>query len=95
MAYDLLNEKVLYSYNIDKQIAEELKIKKQKVSLKDFVLVNNEFLIFLNNSYILYFDIKGKLKELRKLNSRLSSKPIFIDKSLLYLDKKNRLRILN
>ena len=37
MAYDLLNEKVLYSYNIDKQIAEELKIKKQKVSSKHFI----------------------------------------------------------
>ena len=59
------------------------------------MLVNNDFLLFLNNSYILYFDIRGRLKEIKKLNSKISSEPIFIDKSLLYLDKKNRLRVLN
>ena len=59
------------------------------------MLVNNDFLILLNNSYLLYFEIKGKLKEIRKLNSKINSKPIFIDSSLMYLDNKNRLRILN
>ena len=59
------------------------------------MLVNNNLLISLNNSYLLYFDISGKLKEIKKLNSPMSSKSIFIDRSLIYLDKKNRLRILN
>lgn len=95
IAYDLINNKIIYSYNIDEQISKSLKIKKQKVSLKDFMLVNNDFLIFLNNSYILYFDINGKLKEIKKLNSKISSKPIFVDRSLFYLDKNNRLRVLN
>ena len=95
IAYDLINRKLLYSYNIDEQIAESLKVKKKKVSLKDFMLVNNDFLILLNNSYLLYFEIKGKLIEIRKLNSKINSKPIFIDSSLMYLDNKNRLRILN
>ncbi len=95
IAYDLIDKKLLYSYNIDNQIADKLKIKKQKISLKDFMLVQDEFLILLNNSYILNFDIRGKLQEIRELNSRISSKPIFINSSLLYLDKKNRLIILN
>lgn len=95
LAYDLIDNKILYAYNIDEQIANSLKIKKQKISLKYFMLVNNDFLLFLNNSYILYFNIRGKLKEIKKLNSKISSEPIFIDKSLLYLDKKNRLRVLN
>ena len=59
------------------------------------MLVQDEFLILLNNSYILSLDVRGKLKEIRELSSRISSKPIFIDSSLLYLDKKNRLIILN
>ena len=95
IAYDLIEKKILYSYNIDNQIAEKLKIKKEKISLKDFMLVQDEFLILLNNSYILSLDVRGKLKEIRELSSRISSKPIFINSSLLYLDKKNRLIILN
>lgn len=95
IAFDLTNNKILYSYSIDEQIADSLKIKKQKVSLKNFMLVNNDFLFFLNNSYILYFNIKGKLKEIKKLNSKISSEPIFVNSTLLYLDKKNRLRLLN
>jgi len=95
IAYDLINNKILYSYNIDEQISNSLKIKKKKVYLKDFMLVNNDFLVLLNNSYIIYFNIKGKLKEIKKLNSKINSKPIFINGSLLYLDKNNRLRVLN
>ena len=95
IAFDLINNKILYAYSIDEQIADSLKIKKQKVSLKNFMLVNNDFLFFLNNSYILYFNIKGKLKEIKKLNSKISSEPIFVNSTLLYLDKKNRLRVLN
>ena len=95
IAYDLINNKILYAYSIDEQIADSLKIKKQKVSLKNFMLVNNDFLFFLNNSYILYFNIKGKLQEIKKLNSKISSEPIFVNSRLLYLDKKNRLRVLN
>ena len=58
IAFDLINLKILYSYNIDDQVAKKLKIKKKKISLKELLLVNNDFLILLNNSYILYFDIR-------------------------------------
>ena len=95
ISLNLSNLKILYSYNIDEQIANFLDIKKKKVKLKSFLIANNEILILLNNSYILNFDIKGKLKKIKKLNSKLSSQPIFIEKSLLYLDNKNKLIILN
>ena len=35
------------------------------------------------------------LAKINKLKSSVNTHPIFIDKSFLYLDKKNRLRILN
>ena len=95
VSVDLRNNKILYSYNIDQQIAEFLKIKKETVSLKSLMLVNNNLFVFLNNSYILNFNIKGKLQEIKKLNSEVNSQPIFIDGSLIYLDQKNRLTIVN
>ena len=76
ISYNLVSKEILYSYSIDEQIAESLKIKKKKVSLKDLRLFNNNLLISLNNSYLLYFDISGKLKEIKKLNSPMSSKSI-------------------
>ena len=59
------------------------------------MLVNNNLFVFLNNSYVLNFNIKGKLQEIKKLNSEVNSQPIFINGSLMYLDKKNRLTIVN
>ena len=79
IAFDLINYKILYAYSIDEQIADSLKIKKQKVSFKNFMLVNNDFHIFLNNSYILYFNIKGRTKKVKKLNSKISSEPIIVN----------------
>ena len=95
IAFDLINLKILYSYNIDDQVAKKLKIKKKKISLKELLLVNDDLLILLNNSYILYFDIRGKLKVIKKLNASMNTKPIFVDNAMLYLDNKNKLRILN
>ena len=51
--------------------------------------------VLLNNSYLLNFDIKGKIKKINKLKSKVNTQPIFIDKSFLYLDNKNKLRVLN
>ena len=59
------------------------------------MLVNNNLFVFLNNSYVLNFNIKGKLQEIKKLNSEVNSQPIFIDAVLMYLDQKNRLTIVN
>ena len=59
------------------------------------MLVNNNLFVFLNNSYVLNFNIKGKLQEIKKLNSKVNSQPIFIDGSLMFLDQKNRLTIVN
>ena len=95
VSINLIDGKILYAYNIDDQISKFLNIKKKKVNLKSLVLVNNDLFVLLNNSFLLNFDIKGKLKKINKLKSSVNTHPIFIDKSFLYLDKKNRLRILN
>ena len=95
ISFNLTDGKIIYSYNIDDQISKFLNITKKKVSLKSLLLVNNDLIVLLNNSFLLNFDVRGKLKKIYKLKSRINTEPIFIDKSFLYLDNKNRLTILN
>ena len=59
------------------------------------MLVNDTLFIFLNNSHIIKFNIRGEIDETIKLPSYLSSQPIFIDNFLLYLNKKNKLLLIN
>ena len=59
------------------------------------MLLNNEVYIFLENSFILNFKNNGELKEINKLPSQINSSPILIDTSILYLDLRKKLIILN
>ena len=59
------------------------------------MIMNSNIYVFLENSYILKFSIEGKLLELYKLPSKIKSFPINIDKSLFYINNKNRLVIIN
>ena len=57
--------------------------------------MNDKIFIFLNNSFVLNFDIIGNLDNIKKLPTKINSNPIIIDGSIIYLDKKNRLSIVN
>ena len=59
------------------------------------MIANNKILIFLKSSYLLIFDINGVLLEVRKLPSKILSQPIIIENSILYLDRKNKLLVVN
>ncbi len=59
------------------------------------MLVNDNIFIFLKNSYILNFKKEGELQEVFKLPSKILTNPIFIDGSLLFLNTKKKLIILN
>ena len=59
------------------------------------MLINSSIFVFLNNAYIIKFNVKGDIEELVKLPSDLNSKPIIIDSSLLYLNNKNKLYVIN
>ncbi|MDC0619270.1 hypothetical protein OAO89_03020, partial [Pelagibacteraceae bacterium] len=98
ISINLKNGDTIYSYDIDKKIANFLKIKKKKVKVsqfKEIMMVNNKLFIFLKNSYVLKFDIYGNLENINKLPTKIKSQPIFIDSSLLYLDVKNKLSIVD
>ena len=92
---DLNSGKIIYSYDTNQQIADFLNIKKKKAEYKNFFIVNNKILIFLKNSYILQFNINGKLEKAFKLKLKMKSNPIFIDDKLIFLSTKKKLVILS
>ena len=87
--------KIIYSYDINKKIAEFLNIKKQKVNYKNMMVIKNDIFVFLKNSYVLKFKIDGNLKEVNKLPAKLNTNPIFIDDSMIYIDFKNKVSIVD
>ena len=95
VSINLNSGKILYSIDIDQNIAQFLDTKKKSVSVKFLTLINNELFLFLNNSYLVKFSTIGKIKNIQKLSSKLSSFPIFINKSIIYLNNKNKLIITN
>ncbi len=89
------NGEILYSLDINQEIANYLKSKKKEVQIKNMMIVNNKIFIFLKNSYFLKFDLNGNLKKIDKLANKLSTFPIIINGSLVYFDLKNRLSVVN
>ena len=95
ICFDLNTGKFIYSYNINQKIADFVNSKKKIASLKTFLIINDKIKIFLNNSFYLDFDINGSLKKIDKLQNKMYSNPIIIDSSILYLNNKNKLLIVD
>ena len=95
VAVNLDNYQILYSKDINLQVAKFLNAKKRNLNFKDIMLLNSEIFIFLENSFILNFENNGELKDVKKLPSKIYSSPILIDNSILYLNLRKKLIILN
>ena len=95
IAMNIDNGKIIYSHDINQKIADFIEVKKKKVQLKNFLIVNNQIMLFLKNSYLIYFNINGNVNDVLKLPSKINTNPIIINKSLMYLDFKNKLSIIN
>ena len=94
IAMNLENGKIIYSYNLYKTVLKSSKLKKE-TDIKKLLLVNNFLYIFFNNSKLFKLNARGEKMEEIELPSSISSQPIFVNEYLLYLDKKNKLIILN
>ena len=77
-AINLDNSQILYSKDINLQVAKFLNTKKKTLNFKNIMLLNNEVYIFLENSFILNFKNNGELKKINKLPSQINSSPILI-----------------
>ncbi len=95
LAIDLKSGKLIYSYDINKKIAEFYNIKKNTVDFKNMMLVNNKIFIFLKNSYVLKFLVNGELEQVIKLPSKINTQPIIVSDKIIYLNNKNKLLLID
>ena len=58
-------------------------------------MLNNKLFIFLDNSYYIIFNANGKIQDVKKLPEKLGTFPIFINESIIYLNNKNKLVIVD
>ena len=58
------------------------------------MIANNKIFLLLKNAYIVEIEMTGDLKNIFKLPTKINSKLIFIDNSILYLNNKNKLMVL-
>ena len=94
-AININDGNILYSVDINESVANFFDTKKKEIQIKNMMLINNKIYIFLKNSYIIKLSIKGDIQEITKLSVKINSQPIIIDNSILYLNSKNGLSILN
>ena len=92
---DLTKREINYSLNIDEEIAKFLDTKKKTVNVKNLFIVNDDVYLFLKNSYLVIFKGNGQLKEVSKMKEKILTSPIFINDSILYINNKKKLVILN
>ena len=90
----MITGKVIYSYNINQKIAEFLEIKEKKANLKSIMMANDKIMILLKNSYFLEININGNLENVFKFKNEINSNIIFLNRSILYLDNKNKIVII-
>ncbi len=88
-------KKIIYSIDIKRKIENFLETKIKSINILTLSLANNKLLIFLDNSRLITFNKNSKIEKIENLKNKLNTQPIFIENSLLFLNKKNRLIILN
>ena len=59
------------------------------------MIQNNKINLFLKNSEVIKFNLRGKLETIKKIETKINSNIIIIDGSILFLDSKNRFIVLN
>ena len=95
LSINLANAEILFSKDVNFQVAKFLNSKKKTVNFKNMMLLNNEIFLFLKNSFVLQFKKDGQLQEIKKLPTKINTFPILIESSILYLNFKNRLIIVD
>ena len=92
---NILSGEIIYSYKINQKIADYLKIKKQNILVDEIFLANNNILILLKNSFVVEFEIKGNLKKIFRLPKKVNSNLIFVENSIIFLNNRKKLVVLN
>ena len=87
--------KIIYSYNINEKIAKFLNSKKRNAPIQNLMMADDRLIIFLNNSYYLKTNIYGEIIEIKKLPSALNSNQIIVNGFLIFINKQNKIYMVN
>ena len=93
---DINTRKIVYSIDISQKLANFFKSKdKRKVSITSLAILNNDIFIFSETPHLIKFSSNGDLLDVIKLPSKLNTSPIFVNKSMIYTNNKNKLVVFN
>ena len=95
IAMNLEAREIIFSSDINQNISDFLSIKKKNAEIKNINMLNNNIFVFLKNSYYLIYNLDGSIEDIRKFPSKINSQPIFINNSIYFLDKNNKLSIID
>ena len=96
VSINIKTNKILFSRKITNQVAKFVNTKKKnKLNFINILLLNNKIYIFLQNSYLLKFNLNGELNDIYKLPSKIDTSPIVINQKILFINKKNNLVIMD
>ena len=59
------------------------------------MILNNNLFIFLNNSFIIKFNLNGNIEKVKKLPSKINTYPILVNNRILYIDFKNKISYID
>ena len=92
---NLIDGKIIFSYDINEEIKKFLNLKKKKSCIQRNFFVNEKIFVFLFNSYLLKFNINGNLENVSKLPQKINSNIIFVDSSMLFINTRKKISIIN
>ena len=95
IAIDQKSKNIIYSLDLNKKLEKNIPKKKFKFDPIKFEIVNNNLFFFLNDSRLLKLGLNGNFKELIEINSKINSNILFVDNSILFLNNKNKLIMLD
>ena len=90
---DSTNGELIYYINLNEKILNIFK--EPDIKARNVFIANNKVHIFLNNSYVLNFDINGNFLDKIELPAKIVSDPIFVNNVMLFVDKKRKLIVVN
>ncbi len=95
VSLDLENYEIIYSYDLNDKIAKYLNVKKKSADFQSMMIADNYLYIFLKNSYFLKLNFYGEIQSVQKLSSKFNTFPIFVDNSLMFINNKNKLIVID
>lgn len=92
---DSKSNEIIYSLDLNIEFRDNISKKRFKFNPLKFNIVNNNLFFFLTDSNLLKLDLNGNFKEMVDMNSKINSNILFINNSILFLNSKNKLIILD